>query len=164
MKIRFLSKREINLLIEQLNEFSSFNIDSKIKQVKSIELSEDVQILHSKYFIFIQTEGNLIPFLRNNTILENFPKVIVDKGAIQFVCKGANIMRPGIVDIPDNFNQDDLVVIIEELHNKSLAIGKTMYSSSEMLDLDTGAVIKNLHYVGDAIWNNYKEINFDSLS
>ena len=53
MKIRFLSKREINLLIEQLNEFSSFNIDSKIKQVKSIELSEDVQILHSKYFIFI---------------------------------------------------------------------------------------------------------------
>ena len=73
-------------------------------------------------------------------------------------------MRPGIVDIPDNFNQDDLVVIIEELHNKSLAIGKTMYSSSEILDLDTGVVIKNLHYVGDAIWNNYKEINFDSLS
>ena len=45
-------------------------------------------------------------------MLENFPKVIVDKGAIQFVCKGANIMRPGIVNIPDNFNQNYLVGII----------------------------------------------------
>ena len=44
---------------------------------------------------------DILPFLGDVPILEKFPYVIVDMGAIKFVCKGANIMRPGITKFSD---------------------------------------------------------------
>ena len=68
-------------------------------------------------------------------------------------------MRPGIKELPDNFSKGDLVVISEEVHNQNLAIGKTLNSSEELLVLDKGMVIQNLHFVGDYVWNSCKELN-----
>jgi PUA domain protein len=82
---------------------------------------------------------------------------MVDIGAIKFMCKGANVMRPGIKKFTE-FEKDKLVCIIEESHQKFLAVGKAMVSSSELEDMEKGEVIKNLHYVSDKFWETGKTI------
>ena len=79
--------------------------------------------------------------------------VVVDMGAVRFVTKGADIMSPGIVDADDSIVEDDIVIIVEETHNKPLAIGISLITGPEMVENSEGKAIKNIHYVGDAIWN-----------
>ncbi len=108
MKIKFLSKREINSLIEELNNISLISDLPKIKQVKSFELTDDVEILSSSNFILVRHEDSLFPFLQDSDTLSSIPKLIVDKGAIPFVCKGkhnsstvsglANIIEKSLLD------------------------------------------------------------------
>lgn len=80
------------------------------------------------------------------------PKVTVDKGAIRFVVKGADIMRPGIVAC-EECSADALVVIVDETVGKPIAVGKTLFSSAVLLEKSEGKVLINLHRVGDEIWN-----------
>ena len=61
-------------------------------------------------------------------------------------------MVPGIVRVENEFEKDELVVIIDEKHSKPLAIGNSMYSSNEIRKMKQGIVIKNLHFVSDKIW------------
>ena len=159
MKIKFLSKREINSLVERLIAISLISDTSKIKQIKSFELNDEIEIFSSSNFILVRNQDELFPFLQDSDTISSLPKIVVDKGAIPFVCKGANIMRPGIKELPDNFSKGDLVVISEEVHDQNLAIGKTLNSSEELLVLDKGMVIQNLHFVGDYVWNSCKELD-----
>ena len=159
MKIKFLSKREINSLTEELNNILLIPDLPKIKQVKSFELTDDTEILSSSNFILVRNEDSLFPFLQDSDTLSSIPKLIVDKGAIPFVCKGANIMRPGIKTISGDFPLNSIVVISEDEHNQNLAVGKSLHSSDELLDLSKGMVVQNLHFVGDNIWNSCKDLN-----
>jgi PUA domain protein len=84
---------------------------------------------------------------------------MIDMGAVKFVCKGANIMRPGITKFSD-FDIDDIVCVVEESHNKFLAVGKAKMSSKQINDIDKGEAIKNLHYISDEFWENRKEIKY----
>ena len=79
--------------------------------------------------------------------------VVVDMGAVRFVTKGADIMSPGIVDADESIVPDDIVIIVEETHNKPLAIGISLISGPEMVENTEGKAIKSIHYVGDSIWN-----------
>ena len=81
----------------------------------------------------------------------------VDIGAIKFVCKGANVMRPGITKFSD-FDNGEIVCVIEESQNKFLAVGKAKMSSKEAEDSSNGEVIKNMHYISDDFWETKKEI------
>ena len=90
-------------------------------------------------------------------ILEKFPYVTVDMGAVKFVCKGANVMRPGITKFSD-FESGEIVCVIEESQNKFLAVGKAEISSKEAEDTSKGEVIKNMHYISDDFWESKKEI------
>ena len=49
--------------------------------------------------------------------------------------------------------EDDVVIIVEETHNKPLAMGIALITGPEMVENSEGKAIKSLHYVGDAIWN-----------
>ncbi|KYK35430.1 MAG: hypothetical protein AYK19_02235 [Theionarchaea archaeon DG-70-1] len=79
--------------------------------------------------------------------------VTVDMGAVPYVTNGADVMRPGIVDIDESVEAGDFVVITEERHGKPLAIGEALYSSKKIKKMDQGKVIVNIHYVGDKMWN-----------
>ena len=83
----------------------------------------------------------------------NSKVVVVDMGAVRFVTKGADVMCPGIVDADEDIEKDDIVLIVDETHNKPLAIGISLISGPEMVENDSGKAIKSIHYVGDAIWN-----------
>ena len=80
------------------------------------------------------------------------PNIIVDMGAIRYICGGADVMAPGIKDIIGEFKEGSLVVIRDINHKKALAIGKALKSSKEIKGSNKGKVIQNLHYIGDKIW------------
>ena len=80
-------------------------------------------------------------------------------GAVKFVCKGANVMRPGITKFSD-FESGDIVCVIEESQKKFLAVGKAKMSSKVLDEISKGEVIKNMHYVSDNFWESKKEIKY----
>ena len=96
-------------------------------------------------------------FLDNISILEMFPNVMVDAGAIKFVCKGANVMRPGITKF-STFEKGQIVCVVEESQHKFLAVGKAEMSSEEMKETDKGMAVKNMHYISDDYWEAKKEL------
>ena len=77
--------------------------------------------------------------------------VTVDSGAISFVSDGANVMRPGIVEATDDIEPGDLVVVVEENHEKALAVARADTHGGNMLG-DSGKVVENLHHVGDDLY------------
>jgi PUA domain protein len=77
----------------------------------------------------------------------------VDKGAIRFVVKGADIMRPGVTACED-FQEDDFVVVVDEAYSKPLAIAKSIYDSKTTKEMEEGKVFFNVHHIGDNIWNS----------
>jgi PUA domain protein len=77
--------------------------------------------------------------------------VTVDAGAIEFVSNGADVMRPGIVEADAPIEAGDLVVINEESHGKSLAIGRAQVAGGEMIG-EEGRVVTSIHHVGDDLY------------
>ncbi len=81
------------------------------------------------------------------------PRIVVDMGAVKFVASGADVMRPGIKAIPPGLAVGAPVVIVDEKHGKPLAVGLMQLESAAMTAATGGKVIKNIHWIGDAIWN-----------
>ena len=77
--------------------------------------------------------------------------VTVDAGAIEFVSNGADVMRPGIVEVDDGITDGDLVAIAEETHGKVLAVGRAQTDSDDMHG-DSGKVVSSIHHVGDDLY------------
>ncbi|WP_248895229.1 RNA-binding protein [Haloplanus halobius] len=77
--------------------------------------------------------------------------VTVDAGAVQFVSDGADVMRPGIVDADEDIDPGDLVVIVEETHDKALAVGRAREPGDDMVG-DSGKVVESVHHVGDDLY------------
>jgi PUA-domain protein len=82
------------------------------------------------------------------------PKITIDMGAIKFVIKGADIMRPGITQIDDTVEKGKPIVIVDETHGKPIAVGIALLGAKEMRESKSGKVIQNIHYVGDEIWQS----------
>lgn len=89
-------------------------------------------------------------------LFSQFSKIVVDMGAVPYVCKGADVMAPGICEIQGDFNENGLVLVVDERHHKPLAVGLALFSSEEMKKIKNGKVIKTLHYVGDKLWGSLK--------
>jgi len=130
----------------------------KIKNLKVHGISNDAQIIVGDGIKILKVNDEYIPFLSDTQTLEKFPYVIVDMGAVKFMCKGANVMRPGIKKYSE-FQKDSIVCIVEESHHKFLAVGKTLVSSDELSDMKKGEVIKNLHYISDTFWEIGKTLS-----
>ena len=131
----------------------------KQKNIKTHDVNEKGVIITGEEMTAIKIGDDILPFLDDIPILEKFPYVTVDMGAVKFVCKGANVMRPGIKKFSD-FENGEIVCIVEESQNKFLAVGKAKMSSKEAEDANKGEVIKNMHYISDDFWESKKEIKY----
>ena len=78
----------------------------------------------------------------------------MDLGAIKFVTNGADIMRPGITSIDNGIIEGQLIVVVEEKNGAPLCFGVSRYDAVDMQNMDSGRVIKNLHYLSDD-WFNF---------
>ena len=158
MKSNLISKSETSKILEQIN--SQWKIElPKQKNIKTHEVDEKGVIITGNGITAVKIGDDILPFLDDIPILEKFPYVIVDMGAIKFVCKGANVMRPGITKFSD-FESGEIVCVIEESQKKFLAVGKAKISSSELDETNRGEVIKNMHYISDNFWESKKEIKY----
>lgn len=152
-----LSKAEIR----ELNQRISFGFQLPVKgrvEVLLLDMQTKLVLLESRPVLF-EVEGNILPTL---TLLQEQPgitlkKITVDAGAVKFVVNGADIMRPGIVAFDDGIEVGNIVVVVDQNFGKNLAIGLALAGSAEMKSIDRGKAVKNLHYVGDKIWNFNKE-------
>ena len=156
MKSNLISKSETSALLKKISEKWGFECP-KIKNLKVHQISDEAQIITGNGIKVLKINDEYLPFLSETETLEKFPTVMVDMGAIKFMCKGANVMRPGIKKHTE-FEKDNLVCIIEESQNKFLAVGKAMVSSSELEDMEKGEVVKNMHYISDKFWETGKTI------
>ena len=66
---------------------------------------------------------------------------------------GADVMAPGIVDADEDIKEGDVVFVVDENHKKPICVGIALMDGKSMKESDKGRAIKNLHYVGDKIWN-----------
>jgi len=157
LKAHTLSKREIRDIAGRISKNWPKSIICNIKSLNAIETEKTGRLLVGEGITIVQTKDNLIvPHLVEKDLLSYFPCVIVDMGAVGFICNGANVMRPGITHI-DSFGVSEIVVVKDQVHNKSLAVGHSRVDAATMMNLEKGPVIDNLHYVGDIFWNLKKE-------
>ena len=150
-KRRALRRQDARSVLEGAASYlkgQSFNL---VEEAET-EDGTKVYVLDDEILLF-KFEGSLYPTLRCKCI-DSLPAVIVDMGAIPFVCKGADVMAPGITEIKTPFEEGTLVVVRDVKHGKALAIGKALRPSAAILAEKKGKVIHNLHYVGDKIWNS----------
>jgi PUA domain protein len=156
LKSNLISKSETSKILEQIKLQWKINLP-KQKNIKTHDVNEKGVIITGNGITAIKIGDDILPFLDDVQILEKFPYVTVDMGAVKFVCKGANVMRPGITRFSD-FESGDIVCVIEESQKKFLAVGKAEMSSKEVEDANRGEVIKNIHYISDDFWESKKEI------
>lgn len=157
MKINLISKTETVEILKKISE--QWNLElPKIKNLKVYFLEDDAQIISGEGIKVLKIGGDFLPFLSETSILEKFPFVMVDMGAVKFMCNGANVMRPGIRKYSE-FKKDQVVCVIEESKHKFLAVGKAMTDSSELENIQKGEIVKNLHYISDKYWEENKTIN-----
>lgn len=103
--------------------------------------------------LLVKIKGRIFPTLIFDELLLLLPKVIVDMGAVPYVCNGADIMAPGIVGFEGEFGMGNLVRIVDENHGKTIAIGTANYDVEAAKEAKQGVVVKNIHFAGDKIWN-----------
>jgi|TARA_B100001013_G_C24584923_1_gene432247 PUA domain protein len=151
-----MSKTETSDILNQVSKKWNREIP-KIKNIKVHYVDNNSQILMGDGFKVLRLENEFIPFLSEIKLLESFPNVMVDMGAVKFMCNGANVMRPGIKSHTE-FSKDEIVCIVEESQHKFLAVGKSLVNSSEMKEMLKGEVLKNLHYISDKYWEINKTI------
>ena len=156
MKTNLISKSETTQLLKIVSEKWKINIP-KVKNLKVYDIDNETQLITGNEIKILKIKDEHLPFLSEISTLEKFPHVQVDMGAVKFMCKGANLMRPGIKKFSE-FSKNDIVCIVEESQNKFLAVGKSEVDSSELENMDKGEVLKNLHYISDKAWEISKTL------
>lgn len=129
----------------------------RVKTFKAYEIDSDRRLLVSDEVSAVQVKEHIVPFLGRPESLEQFPSVKVDMGAVKFVCNGAKVLRPGIVELGD-FKKGDIVTVKDQAHGKMLAVGVALEDSEAAKAMAKGYVVDNLHYISDKVWQAYKEI------
>jgi malignant T-cell-amplified sequence len=105
----------------------------------------------------VKAQNTIVPFLGKQEESKHFPSVTIDMGAVKFVCKGAKVMRPGIIDF-DSFRKGDIVVVNEQNRGRAIAFGIALEDSEVANSMTKGYIIDTVHYVGDKIWEAYRKL------
>jgi PUA domain protein len=79
-------------------------------------------------------------------------RITVDAGAIPFVIKGADIMRPGIVSISDDIRAGSPVLVADARYGKPLAVCVAQFDAAAMRAQEKGKMCRTIHFVGDDLW------------
>ncbi|MEE9115552.1 MAG: RNA-binding protein [Thermoplasmata archaeon] len=148
-----LKMKEIRRLSEEISERVGVLVFGEGDTVDSGSAPDyDAIFVNGKVLALVFEEK---PFLSVRGVLEYRAVkrfVTVDMGAVGFVCNGADIMGPGIIDADPGIEEGDLVWIRDEKNFKPLAIGKALVPGSEMLRKGKGKMVQSVTYVGDKLW------------
>jgi PUA-domain protein len=158
-----LSQRRITLRSSEVKELAQKiaevapQYEEYVSQHVQIEVvrelgDNELYYVNGKPFV-IRHGAKFYPSLKALDWLKiQYPKAVVDMGAVPFVAKGADVMAPGIRRVEKEFNQGDTVIVSEEKYGKNLAVTEAIMTSVEIMQLRRGKALFNVHYVGDRVW------------
>ncbi len=157
-----VSTKEIKEILERASRIAPKlpeTIDKK-KGLEVVELESGEKVyLQEKRPVLIELEGKLMPALTaSEEVLSEIPRIVVDMGAVPYICNGADVMAPGIRSVPEGVEPGDIVAVADERHNKVLAVGVLAMERERILNREKGKAVKNVHHVGDEIWKNMCKI------
>lgn len=161
MRVHNLSKSARDEIVEHLSQVRGEELAKTELKIAESDDPNYTIIFDEKEKIYLGKRGDspsYFPLLKDESMTPRLPNVFVDSGAIKFVCNGANIMRPGIVKVEGDFQAQDFVLVKEQKYGKSIAVGRALLSRRELEAASKGAVVSNLHYVGDKFWDMLKEL------
>ncbi len=139
--MQYLSNKEKKQLSDKLPK--GYEIEKKDEIIRDKNI-----ILKNKEPFLIVIENRYLPHLKSVSE-SDFKSVYVDKGAIPFILKGADLMRPGIQRLDEGFETGDVVLIKDENHNITIAIGFALINSDEIQKQTSGKSLKIYHFVSD---------------
>ncbi len=160
LRRRFLREKEAGHLLTDFSQRVGVEAERLFGSKPRVEVTEtsDMEIfMVNGRALLAKSNSLLFPTLAFHGLFPLLPRVVVDMGAVPHVCKGADIMAPGVVQVKGIFKEGDFLLIVDERHGKSLAVGVALYDSEAMKGLSRGKVAKNIHYVGDKLWNLIKQ-------
>jgi PUA-domain protein len=150
-----LKTKEAKQIVAEASKTLKLKLDDEaMVEVVESEAGE-IYLIGGKPFFF-KSGTRILPTLLFAGFTAKAPKVVVDMGAIPYVCKGATVMAPGIVRIEGEFKIGDLVLVVDMKHGKTLALGESLLDSETAKQTKKGPVVKTLHYVSDKIWDYIK--------
>ncbi|MEM2126277.1 MAG: DUF1947 domain-containing protein [Candidatus Methanosuratincola sp.] len=157
-----VSTKEMKEILERASGISP-NLPETIDRKKCLEVVElgsgERVYLQDKRPVLIELEGKLMPALTaSEGVLAGIPKVVVDMGAVPYICNGADVMAPGIRSVPEGVKPGDIVAVADERHNKVLAVGVLVMEREKIINRERGKAVRNVHHVGDEIWKNMLKI------
>jgi PUA-domain protein len=156
-----LKSKQAKQILTEVSERLKVNVEALFGSKANVEVAEvdvgSIYLVNGKP-LFFKCGERVLPTLLFHDFVLRAPKIIVDMGAVPYVCNGADIMAPGIVRVEGEFGKGDLVLVVDEKHGKSLALGESLYDSETARSTKQGAVVKNFHFVSDKIWNFTKTL------
>jgi len=156
-----LKSKQAKQILNEISEKLKVNVDALFGPKTSVEIAEsavgNIYLVNDKP-LFFNIEKKVFPTLLFQDFVSRAPKIVVDMGAIPYVCNGADVMAPGIVRVEGEFGKGDLVLVVDEKHGKPLAVGESIHDSASVRNTKQGAVVKNVHFVSDKIWNFAKTL------
>jgi PUA-domain protein len=152
-----LKAKEAKQIVEEASKKLKLDLDAKAEvEVVESDVGE-IYLIEGKTALF-KSGTKILPTLLFTEFTTKAPKIIVDMGAVPYVCKGATVMAPGIVRYEGDFAVGDLVVVADMKFGKTLAVGESLMDSATAKNTQKGPIVKTLHYVGDKVWDYIKKL------
>ena len=124
-----LKTKEAKQILTQASAKVKFDLDVFFGGKATVEVVEsdvgEVYLIGGKP-LFFKAGGEVLPTLLFSEFTAKAPKIVVDMGAVPYVCKGATVMAPGIVRIEGEFSKGDLVLVVDVKFGKALALGESL--------------------------------------
>jgi len=156
----FLKEKEARKLLLDFSQRLKTDVEQLLGSKPRIEVNEteaaEIFILNGKPLL-ARSGGELFPTLAFEEVFPFISRIVVDMGAVPYVCKGADVMAPGVVSVKVEFEENDLLLVVDERHGKPLAICVALFNSQVMKNMKHGKIVKNIHHVGDKLWNYLRE-------
>jgi PUA domain protein len=153
-----LRGKETKIILRQIKEGFGVSLESAKVKVEVVKSGDLTMYLIDGSPVLMEKEGRLLPTLFFQKLLEDLPAIVVDMGAIPAICRGADVMAPGIRRVEGDFEGGSFVKVVDEVHGKAIALGISLLSSKEIEGQRSGKVVEVFHFVGDKVWNLAKTV------
>lgn len=166
MKIRkrhFLRSGELKALKNLIAQSLGRKILNAIPKDANLELivfddETHLYMVNGKPYFFKQNEKIFPTIWFLDKFSTDLPQVVIDLGAVARVSRGADVMVPGITQIYKKFQRGDIVIVVEEKHERVIAVGIALMEYDEIVKSKRGRAIRNVHHVGDKLWKTINTI------
>jgi PUA domain protein len=157
-----IKNKDIKQILEETQYKLGLNLEELFDVKAGVEVVEsDVGLIYiiSGKPVLYRMGDRVLPVLLFSEFTATAPKIVVDMGAVPYVCKGATVMAPGIVRVEGDFVAGALVLVTDMKHGKALAVGESLLDADFARQAKKGPVVKVLHYVGDKVWDYIKGLS-----